>query len=491
MQTHNVAPNFLHKEQSKDNHSFADAVNELGTDTDIILKELQKNAIPLDILPIPIQDLIKQLEQRYKFPADYSLLYILFAFSIAIGNNYRIRVKKNWIEPAILYLSLIALAGQTKTPVQSFFMQPFKEWDKANFENYVTKMLTYDAAKQAATKRNPCTEQKPTREQLLLQDYTPEALVKVLSDNWHGVGVMMDELAGFFGNMNRYNNGNEVPMWLSFYNAQAFSTNRKTSNDSYVAHPFVSVIGGIQPGIMKKIFAGDMQINGMIDRFLFVYNVNLKKEVPGEDELDTHLIDTYTDAVKFLLAVEPKINDRDLTNIPILLDLTPDAKRLLFDYLQINADKVNKLNDEGAERLAGMYSKFDYHVIRLSFILQVLIDACIGQEPTKVTADAVRGGIRLTDYFKQHTNRVHGLISSDPLAAFDERKKALYNQLPDGEFSFSDAIAIACTIRKDEVKAGKIKTDAVEKWVQRFLQSTGLFSQPRTGHYIKKNILKT
>jgi len=478
-------------QQDKVNHSFADAVNELATDTATILKEFQKDAIPLDVLPAPFQELIKQLEQKYKFPADYSLLYILFAFSIAIGNNYRIRVKRNWIEPVILYLSLIALAGQTKTPVQLFFMQPFKEWDKTNFEDYAANILTYEAAKQAATKSNPCPEPKPTRLQLLLQDYTPEALVKVLSDNWHGVGVMMDELAGFFGNMNRYNNGNEVPMWLSFYNAQAFSSNRKTSNDSYVAHPFVSVIGGTQPGIMKKIFAGDMQINGMIDRFLFVYNVNVRKEVPGDEELDTYLIDAYTDAVKFLLAIKPKTSDKDDKNMPRLLDLTPDAKSLLFRYLQANADKVNELNEEDAERLAGMYSKFDYHVIRLSFILQVLTDACNGEAPTEVRADAVHGGIRLADYFKKHTNRVHALISSDPFAAYDEAKKALYNQLPDGEFPFSDAIAIAMNIRKSEVEAGKIKQDAVEKWAQRFLQKTGLFNQPKTGYYIKKSMLKT
>jgi len=142
-------------------------------------------------------------------------------------------------------------------------------------------------------------------------------------------------------------------------------------------------------------------------------------------------------------------------------------------------------------KLAGMYSKFDYHVIRLSFILQVLTDACNGQAPTEVTGDAVRGGIRLADYFKQHTNRVQALISSDPLAAYDETKKALYNSLPDGEFPFADAVTIAGTIRKDEVQAGRIRPDAVEKWVQRFLQTTGLFNQPKTGYYIKKSIIKT
>lgn len=494
MQTQNLTFNEVQKEHSKVNHSLADAVNELATDTAIVLQELQKDAIPLDVLPVPFQELINQLSDRYKFPKLFSLMYLLYAFSIAIGNNYRIRIKDKWIEPAILYMAVVGLPGQTKTPVQSFFMAIFKELDRMNFEQWKADVKEWELKKKAATKEHPFEDEKPKRKQYLLQDYTPEVLIKVLSDNWHGAGVMMDELAMMVGNMNRYNSGNEVPMWLSFFNALAYSLNRKTSDDLYVAHPFVSVIGGIQPGILKKLFAGDMQVNGWADRYIYGYAMDARKEVPDDEEVDTNLINTYTDAVKFLLAIHPKkvTNEKgNEVNIPRLLDLTPDAKRLYYDFRVANAEQVNNLNDEGAERLAGMYSKFDYHVIRLSFILQVLTDACNGRAPTEVTGDAVRGGIRLADYFKQHTNRVQALISSDPLAAYDETKKALYNSLPDGEFPFADAVAIAGTIRKDEVQAGRIRPDAVEKWVQRFLQTTGLFNQPKTGYYIKKSIIKT
>ena len=63
MQTQNLTFDELQKERSKVNHSFADAVYELATDTAIILQELQKDAIPLDVLPVPFQELIKQLER--------------------------------------------------------------------------------------------------------------------------------------------------------------------------------------------------------------------------------------------------------------------------------------------------------------------------------------------------------------------------------------------------------------------------------------------
>jgi hypothetical protein len=491
MRQHNITPDLLQNEQDKGNKlnvgncSFAEATKELADEVMAVLSK-QATGIPLDVLPAPFHELIRQLKERYKFPADSSLLYLLFAFSIATGNNFWIRVKLNWIEPAILYLALVALAGQTKTPVQSFFTRPFKEKDRTNFDDYTAALRTYETEKQAATKANPFSKPKPVRQQLLIQDYTPEALVKVLSGNWRGSGVMMDELAGFFGNMNRYNSGNEVPMWLSFYNAQAFSCNRKTSEDTYVAHPFVSVIGGIQPGILKKIFAGDMQINGMVDRFLFVYNANGRKEVPGDEEIDASLIECYFDAIKLLLAVQPKINDADGTNEPRILDLTSEGKALLFDYLRANAVKVNELNDEGAERLAGMFSKYDYQVIRLSLLIQVITDASIGRTPNEVTRDAVHGAIRLADYFKQHTTRVQELISNDPLAAYDETYKALYYSLPDSDFSFSNAVATGANIRKVALDTGEIQPLTVKKWVQRFLQKSGLFNQPRTGHYIKK-----
>jgi hypothetical protein len=346
-------------------------------------------------------------------------MYLLYAFSIAIGNDYRVRVKRDWIEPAMLYMLVVALAGQTKTPVQSFFMASFKESDKQNFEKWKTEVKEWDAKKKAATRENPFDDEKPKRKQILLQDYTPEALIKVLSDNWHGVGLMMDELSGFFGNMNRYNNGNEVPMWLSFFNAQAYSLNRKTSDDLYVPHPFVSTIGGIQQGILVKVFVGDLLVNGYIDRCIFCMPIGIKKEVPTDEEIDISLIDAYTDAISFLLKIEPVTIEKDgedTKDIPRLLNLTPAAKKLLFKYLQLNADKVNELNEAGSHGLAGTYSKFDYHV-RLSFILQVITDACSKRRPEFITEDAVKGGIRLADYFKIHSERVHGLISGDPLAA--------------------------------------------------------------------------
>lgn len=73
--------------QDKDNNSFADAVNEFAKDTGAILNNLKKDKCPLDVLPDNFQRLITELAEKYKFPVDFSLMYLLYAFSISIGNN--------------------------------------------------------------------------------------------------------------------------------------------------------------------------------------------------------------------------------------------------------------------------------------------------------------------------------------------------------------------------------------------------------------------
>jgi hypothetical protein len=105
----------------------------------------------------------------------------------------------------------------------------------------------------------------------------------VLFNNLRSVGMMKDKLAGLFGNMNRYHKSNEESMWLSLYNADSFSFNRKPSAEFYVAYPFITIIGGIQPSILKKVFAGDMRRYGMADRSLYVYDPGLRKEILGDE----------------------------------------------------------------------------------------------------------------------------------------------------------------------------------------------------------------
>ncbi len=68
---------------------------------------------------------------------------------------------------------------------------------------------------------------KPAWQKNLLSDYTPEALAEVHSYNKRGIGVCVDELAGWFKNFNKYNKGSEMEFWLSAWSRKPITIDRK------------------------------------------------------------------------------------------------------------------------------------------------------------------------------------------------------------------------------------------------------------------------
>jgi hypothetical protein len=472
---------------SKSTKNLEEVLSELQETTEKVERTSSLSVCPIDVLPEPSRKLIEELHNKYKFPKDFCLMYVLWVASVAAGNNYRAQVKRNWLEPVLLYMAIVALAGQTKTPVQNQLTQVLREINKRFFEKYSAEVQDQEDRKRLATKEQPFNEKKPIRKQIIIQDSTQEATIKALYNNQRGLGVLFDELAGFFGNMNRYNSGSEMPFYLSAYNCQSYSSNRKTTEDVYLSDPFLCIIGGIQPAILSKTFSDEMQDNGAKDRFLFCYPEGLKKEIPTDEEINQDLLNHYTETIRFLMYE----GDRELAELRkyekdtnyLIVDFEPQARKVLFQYLEINAEEVNRFNEEGEYRLASTFSKYDYHVIRLSFIIQLLHDASNRQITKVICTDSVNKGIRLANYFKWHSKRVHSLISGDPLASLDQTKRDLINALPDGDFSLSEAIETAKDVRAADLDQG-LTLEAVEKWVKRFL-TTRYFTKPKHGIYSK------
>ncbi len=89
----------------------------------------------------------------------------------------------------------------------------------------------------------------------------------------------------WFKNFNRYNKGSEEQFWLSVWSGKAIRINRKTTEPTFIAKPFISVIGTIQPAVLNEL-ADKRTENGFLDRLLFVAPENLKKEYWSETELN-------------------------------------------------------------------------------------------------------------------------------------------------------------------------------------------------------------
>ncbi|GEM_PF-388873 len=381
---------------------------------------------PVFVFPDAIQNIIFSANETLKFPVDYLSASILFAASVAIGNSVKIKVKTGWSENALLYLAIVGRAGINKSHPLSFALDPLFDIDKLNFKAYETEYTKYEQLAELTTKeRKELGEEKPMKpdlKQMIVSDFTPEALNEVHNANKRGLGLYKDELAGWINEFNRYHKGGDQQFWLSNWSGKAIKVNRKSSKPIFIAKPFISVCGTIQTAILDELSKDKMNKNGFTDRILFVFPDDLKKPYFDENEIPQNLIDTYKEIIIRIKNFSAGI-DEDGETLFKILDFAQDAKDNFIDWQNYNADLINDYKTP--EPIKSMYSKLDVYISRFALILSVLYWACGDDDLKSVKLKAVTGAINLVEYFRSSAIKVNHIIeNATPSGNLDKKSVA-------------------------------------------------------------------
>jgi len=474
MDEHLSSPNnSLQKGQSKDtplqelNPKFNLEKFKVGIEKAII-----KNIFPVEVFPQPIQEIIRATNESLNFPADFIGASLIYASSVAIGNTFKVEIKKGFQESALIYLAIVARPGTNKTHPLTFAIEPIIERDTKTYQEYKKALQEYEKAvklnKAEKEQQNIPEPIKPAWKKFLLSDYTPEALAAVHLFNLRGIGVYCDELAGWFKNFNRYNKGSEMEFWISTFNSKPINIDRKTNEPIFIPKPFISVCGTIQTGIIKELAKESRTQNGFIDRILFVIPDNIQKEYWGETELNPLISQNWAGIITHLLNL-PVQWDETLNPVPEILYFTPEAKKLLFKWQRENTDKCNEAESEA---LAGIFSKLDMYVARLALILQLLRWACNQGNKESINIEAVEGAIQLIEYFRLSAEKVYNILASNPAETLPDNKRNFYNALPK-VFTTEQALEVC---KQFEIP---------ERTVKYFLTNKELFDNVKHGYYEK------
>lgn len=438
------------------------------------IQERKINRFPVEVFPEPIQEIITATNESLNFPIDFIGASILYAVSVSIGNTHSVEVKKGFQQSAVLYLAIVARAGTTKSHPLSFALQPIVEQDKRTYRQYEQQRQEYEKAVSLSKKER---EQqaidepiKPVWQKFLLSDFTPEALAEVHKFNKRGIGVYVDELAGWFKNFNRYNKGSEMEFWLSQWSGKPINIDRKTGEPVFIPLPFISVAGTIQKGILNELAKDSRTQNGFIDRILFVIPDNIQKEYWSETDLPPVVSENWERIISNLLSLSVS-NDDTLNPSPEVLKFTPEAKRILFEWQKTNTDQSNEAESEA---LSGIFSKMDMYVLRLALILEMLRYACNESDKQAVSIEAVQGAVKLVEYFKNSAVKVNSILSNaSPLDKHPADKQALYKALPD-TFTTETGLQIAGGL------------GVAERTFKYFLNEKELFTRISRGEYEKR-----
>lgn len=445
-------------------------VNETETD---LPQDQETNIFPVEVFPQTVQEIIAATNESLQYPADFIGSSLLYALSIAIGNTHRAEVKKGWVESSVLYLAIVARAGTNKSHPLSFALQPIVDQDRKSYSLYEQQRRDYEKMVNLPKKerQDQAIDEtvKPHWQKYLISDFTPEALAEVHKFNKRGIGVYVDELAGWFKNFNRYNKGSEMEFWLSQWSGRPINIDRKTGEPIFIPLPSISVAGTMQNGILNELAKENRTQNGFIDRILFVIPDNIRKEYWSETELPPDISERWKAIIHKLLSLSVPIDDTGNPS-PIVLMFKPEAKQALIEWQRFNTDQSNKADNE---TLSGIFSKMETYVARFALILELLQYACNESDKQAIGLRAVHGAILLVEYFKRSAEKVNSILqNASPLDKHPADKQIVYNALPD-TFTTEQGLQIV------------VRLGMKERTFKRFLNDKGLFCRTSRGEYEK------
>jgi hypothetical protein len=433
---------------------------------------------PTYIFPRFIRDAINTWVEAYQIKEDYLMLGVLSAASAAIGRGFFIRYKKGWTVSACLYGVMVGSSSIGKTPATKLTLHPIFKKDKEEGRAYKNSFADWKESKENEEEPGP----PPLRKHLFIEDATIESVVRLLSFNPKGVILIKDEIMSWINSFNKYRKGDDEQKWLSIHSGAAIKTHRQTVEEYEVESSYVTILGGVQPGVAKSLIQGDKRHNGFIPRLLFAYPKNMDREEPVDIDPDEDAIKRYNDKILDL----SNITDDSMVNLEEedrALILTDKARKAYLEIRRKIAAEQNETTDDLVKAILG---KLEDYVLRFALIIELLdfieekkeFSSTFDSLP-QITEKSIIKSKELYTYFKHTSAKIIERIDNyDPADDLAEDKREWYDSLP-------------MKVTTAEVKMKGIEFGFHEKTADNFLKDTRYFTKVKRGLYYQNDKRKS
>ena len=409
--------------------------------------------------------------------------------SALIGAARRVRASTSWSVPLTCWTSIVGYSGSGKTPgidatkrtlnlIEGNRKNLIEEMQRAHNTKVELARAKREAwreqvAEAVRSGREPPVQPEGSQDpgkfvppRLYVSDGTIERLAVLLQARPAGLLVLVDELAGIFSNMARYNRGQDSEFWLTAWNGDAYLVERMNRPSVYVEHLLIGLTGGIQPDKAARVFAD--ADDGMYARFLFSWPEEPKWRPLSNDvqEVDGVLYITLERLIK--------LSGDNPENIQIgYLRLSEEALGI-FERLRRHVHEERAALD-GKER--DWLCKIPAHALRLSGTLTLLewaLAAGDRAEPTEINGDLMQGVCDLLlNYFWPHARATMRLIGLSDYHANARRVLKWFRAKGVDEVSRED-------IRRDALSQ-RLDADDTQALIDRLVTAGWLRELPTNG----------
>jgi hypothetical protein len=452
---------------------------------------------PTEVLPVPLCFFVREGAAALGCDESMIALPLLSAVASAIGNTRRIQLKRTWVEPAILWLVVVAESGTLKSPAWHLAMQPLHRRQTAAFrdhseklEQHLRDLIDYKAAldewKKTGRKHNepqPDEPDEPIPGRYLCEDTTVEALAVLLQRQPRGLLMARDELGGWVNGFDAYKSarGVDVTHWLSMHRAGPLTVDRKTGAKKtiHVPRAAVSIAGTVQPATLSAALtgrydsegdeavqkvSGEHFANGLAARLLLAMPTRKIKRWT-EAIIDPATEAAIEDLFERLLALDFTV-DQFEEQAPIDLQFTPDGKREWVRFYDEHADEQAELYGD----LAAAWSKLEGYTARFALIIHLVrseMNDPTLEDPASVDGASVQAGIRLSRWFADEASRIYTIIGGSGDSAENRERRKLVRLIRDkgGSTTVRELMRSCRRFRSDAQLAETALNDLVQAGV--------------------------
>lgn len=372
---------------------------------------------PIDLLPGVVSAFIREAALATHCDPAAVALPAITTISAAIGNARRLRLKKRWLEPSVIWGAIVGKSGSRKSPANELTLGYLEQWEAEQEKWYGADMAEYERHdhafqvvfakwKKAAQGEPPEKPHKPVLKRIIVHDATVEALGQRFANNPRGLLLNRDELSGFFGGMDCYKSSAghaDESCYLAMHGARPLHIDRVSRDGVRVKNAALSICGAITQEVLALQLTPIRFASGLAARFLFV--MPPAKLVKWSDaDISDLTDDAFGQMIQKLLSLET-----DSDGAPILMRLSGEARERFIafhDELEISIFE----SDNG--RLSAAWSKQVGYSARLALIITLIrwADSFDDVPPEAVDGDSMRRAIELTRWFNRETDRVYGCL---------------------------------------------------------------------------------
>ena len=415
---------------------------------------------PLDVFPSVIQQYITAQSAAKNVDPAFIAVPLIGVLGAAIGNSFSVEIQDEWRQISAVWCLSIANSGEGKSPGLDAVMPPVFQIDSDANAEFNRQLLEYQEKLREFKSLSPdkradrAEPTKPIQTRYFTGNVTVEGLSFVHHNNPRGMLVYTDEAASWLKSMNKYNDGGDEHEWIKMMEGKPIRIDRKTGDTKTISinSPNVSLVGGIQPGTLKRALSANHFDSGLMARIILTMPPRRPRRLTRA-RIDQSLKEAYFGLISRLYN-RPMLGPDEVDYIAFS-DNAFAAFEEFFNQQTIIIDSV------GVGPFRAFVNKLDRLAARLALILHFThleINNPSTHIPSyggNISEDIMLKACKLASWIAYESYRIYELL--DFSAACRTKDEELILSLPD-TFTYKDVM------KAKNVKTKSAAFKSIRKW---------------------------